>query len=120
MASHHWNELAGPEPTTPCERCGSTEWFIGTWSCIPDDCDHRWQCSTCGWPDLDAEWVRAMIESLRLKHRDVGDCWYSCPKSEGGCCNDDYADDECTCEADKHNATVDALLRHFDGREEAQ
>ena len=38
----------------------------------------------------------------QLKIRNHYECEYSCPKSEGGC-----ADDECTCGADSHNAEVE-------------
>ncbi len=50
-----------------------------------------------------------MLNSLRRKHHYVDDCWYSCPKAEGGCC-DDRRGGECDCGADEANATVDALL----------
>ena len=50
------------------------------------------------------------LRRLRRPHRDVEDCWYSCPKSEGGCCNDAIPADECDCGADTLNALVDALL----------
>lgn len=61
--------------------------------------------------------LRALAESLRIRHLNVEDCWYSCPKSEDGCCNDNYADGECICGADDHNARVDALLLLIDGSE---
>lgn len=37
------------------------------------------------------------------------DQWYSCPKAEDGCANEN-AGDECNCGADEHNAEVDALM----------
>jgi hypothetical protein len=46
----------------------------------------------------------------------VEDCWYSCPKAPDGCCNDNYAEDECICGADDHNARVDATLLLIDGQ----
>lgn len=49
------------------------------------------------------------LNRLRRKHYECEDCWYSCPKSEEGCCNDNMGDD-CTCGADTHNALIDALL----------
>ncbi len=50
------------------------------------------------------------VEALRRQHVWCDDCWYSCPKSEDGCCNDNYSPDECTCGADDHNARVDTLI----------
>lgn len=59
----------------------------------------------------------AAIEALRVPHLVVDDCWYSCPKaqrdwSEGSAsCNDDAkASGDCTCNADEHNAKVDAVI----------
>lgn len=55
-------------------------------------------------------------ELLKLKslaiwsHYSCDDCWYSCPKSEDGCCNEAEGD-ECNCGADKHNAEVEALFQ---------
>ena len=50
------------------------------------------------------------LEKLRISHyQNYEDCWYSCPKSPDGCCNDN-AGDECTCGADKHNAKLDEIL----------
>lgn len=55
-------------------------------------------------------------ELLKLKalamqsHYSCEDCWYSCPKSTGGCCNDAEGD-ECNCGADAHNAMVEALFQ---------
>ena len=50
------------------------------------------------------------LRRLRRPHHVSGDCWYSCPKSSEGCCNDACNEDECTCGADAHNALVDDLL----------
>jgi hypothetical protein len=60
--------------------------------------------------------LRALVESLRISHLYVEDCWYSCPKAPDGCCNDNYAEDECICGADDHNARVAAALRLIDGQ----
>lgn len=50
------------------------------------------------------------LHGLRASHRFVEDCWYSCPKSEDGCCNEAEGD-ECNCGADTHNARVDELIQ---------
>lgn len=55
--------------------------------------------------------VAALKESRRA-HDQCEDCWYSCPKSPEGCCNE-LAGDDCTCGADEYNAGVDALLREL-------
>ncbi len=49
------------------------------------------------------------LEKLRRHHTYCDDCWYSCPKAEDGCCND-QAGDECNCGADKHNAILDGII----------
>lgn len=58
---------------------------------------------------LDVEALRSGLEQLRRPHLECEDCWYSCPKSAEGCCND-LEGDECNCGADAHNAAVDSLL----------
>lgn len=50
----------------------------------------------------------AKLEGLKINHRIVEDCWFSCPKSEEGCCRPN--EKECNCGADKHNAEVDNLI----------
>ncbi len=53
--------------------------------------------------------IRKALEVLRLGHYTCEDCWYSCPKSEGGSC-DDRESDQCNCGADTHNAILDAII----------
>ena len=50
----------------------------------------------------------AKLEGLKVGHDTCEDCWYSCPKSDEGCCDD--RQEGCTCGADKHNAEVDSLI----------
>lgn len=57
--------------------------------------------------------IREALEKLRRKHDECEDCWYSCPKSEDGCCDDEQGD-ECNCGADKHNAILDTALSALD------
>ncbi len=33
-------------------------------------------------------------------HYECEDCWYSCPKSESGCCNDYMDKNKCACGAE--------------------
>ena len=55
--------------------------------------------------------LMAALESLRrTQHRECEDCWYSCPKSEG-CCNDDEPSDKCDCGMDRQNAIIDTALK---------
>jgi hypothetical protein len=64
-----------------------------------------------GWtpPDPDTVTIkRGELEKLRIAHYSCEDNWYSCPKSEDGCCNDMW--DECNCGADKHNAILETAL----------
>ena len=56
------------------------------------------------------------FEKLRKKHYYCEDCWYSCPKAEDGCCNEDFSDNKCNCGADEHNAILDEIIRRA-GRE---
>ena len=53
--------------------------------------------------------LRTWIDGNRRTHVQCEDCWYSCPKSEDGCCNEAMGD-ECSCGADETNAEIDALL----------
>jgi hypothetical protein len=50
------------------------------------------------------------LNQLRREHFECEDCWYSCPKSEGGCCNSEQGKD-CNCGADQHNAIIDAAIQ---------
>jgi len=42
-------------------------------------------------------------------HHNCEDCWYSCPKSEDGCCDEQWGD-ECNCGADKWNKEIKPIL----------
>jgi len=56
--------------------------------------------------------VRELVDSLekcKQGHYECEDCWYSCPKSEEGCC-DDRGGEECNCGADKLNVLIDAAV----------
>ena len=57
----------------------------------------------------EVERLREALTKLRVEHLYVDDCWYSCPKSIEGCCDDSKGDD-CNCGADAHNAVIDAAL----------
>lgn len=56
--------------------------------------------------------VRALIDALgnlaRRGHYYCEDSWYSCPKAEDGCANEN-AGTECNCGADEHNAKVEEI-----------
>lgn len=62
---------------------------------------------------------RLLLEALRNARRthweSYEDCWYACPKSEHGCCNDAEGDD-CNCGADNHNAAIDAIIGKVGGK----
>lgn len=49
-----------------------------------------------------------MTTGLRVPHYECEDCWYSCPKSTEGTCND-VKGPECDCGAEKYNAYIEAL-----------
>jgi hypothetical protein len=50
----------------------------------------------------------AKLEDLKVSHDTCEDCWYSCPKSKEGSCDNRQKD--CNCGADEHNAEVDSLI----------
>ena len=52
------------------------------------------------------------LEALKktVTHYTSEDCWYSCPKSEEGCCDENGGDD-CNCGADEIIAVIDAALQ---------
>ena len=57
------------------------------------------------------ERLRDALKSLRIdKHAECDDCWYSCPKSDSGCCDRDQPKDECTCGMDAQNEIIDKAL----------
>lgn len=60
--------------------------------------------SNVGLTDL----LGAMRELALRRHYYCEDSWYSCPKAEDGCANDDEGDN-CNCGADKHNAEVERV-----------
>ena len=57
--------------------------------------------------------LKETLPTLKISHNYCDDCWYSCPKAEGGCCNDAEGE-HCNCGADKHNAIIDALMRELE------
>lgn len=124
------------EKLLPCPFCGGK----GILSVYPYDnpvmfaveCDHC-KCSmgidydNCAMPDFQfgeedgaiAAWntrppnpLADVLRSMKREHIECEDGWYSCPKSEQGCI-DDEAGDECTCGADETNAMIDKALREY-------
>jgi hypothetical protein len=58
--------------------------------------------------------IQAIREVLvPREHYSCDDSWYSCPKSEDGCSNQDYGSD-CICGADEHNSRVIKALAALD------
>ena len=52
-----------------------------------------------------------LLQDMCYRHHDFcEDSWYSCPKAEGGCANEDYEEDECNCGADRHNKILDDTI----------
>jgi hypothetical protein len=41
--------------------------------------------------------VEHLAGLAKRDHTYCEDSWYSCPKAEGGCANDNYKNDECNC-----------------------
>lgn len=86
-----------------CEKC----YFVTEckYELNPADCKKRRTLSSHA---VLAE-VRAFLESSRKKHHYCDDSWYSCPRHEDGCANDDLID--CNCGADKYNMELDIILK---------
>lgn len=59
--------------------------------------------------EVECERLREALESLRSRHYECEDRWYSCPESEDGCA-DDRQGDECNCGANRRNEIIDAAL----------
>lgn len=57
------------------------------------------------------------LEKLRRGHYCCEDCWYSCPKTEDGCC-DDRKGDECDCGADEKNEILDNIIAYLTDNKE--
>ena len=51
-----------------------------------------------------------LLRRARRNHTYCEDSWFSCPKSDGGCANDDKGD-ECDCGADAWNAKLDSAIK---------
>lgn len=49
------------------------------------------------------------ITELKRSHYYCEDSWYSCPKAEDGCANEDEGPD-CNCGAEEYNAKIDAIV----------
>lgn len=54
--------------------------------------------------------ARDALEAAKIPHLTVQDCWYSCPESEDGCCDESETGCGCNCGANKHNAAIDKAL----------
>ncbi len=57
--------------------------------------------------------ILQLKELASEKHYYCEDSWYSCPKAEGGCFNDQYEKDECSCGADKRNAIIEKIIQEI-------
>jgi hypothetical protein len=51
--------------------------------------------------------------ALRPHYSCDEDCWYSCPKSEDGCC-DESQGSKCNCGADEHNQKVREIEKQIE------
>ena len=56
--------------------------------------------------------LREALAKQKQSHYSCEDCWYSCPMSEEGCCDDRQSG--CTCGAEAANTKIDALLSRPD------
>lgn len=64
------------------------------------------------WLAMTDEELKALAEDLAGGHAECEDCWYSCPLSTDGCCNDTKSKDVCTCGRDTRVARIyEALAR---------
>jgi hypothetical protein len=95
ITSTKWHAVA-------CEECGAQ----GPRQLNAEDAVTAWNC---GESVENIDKALQLLSKLYEKHYECEDCWYSCPKSDEGCCNE-YAEDGCTCGADKHNALIDEIM----------
>ena len=51
--------------------------------------------------------------TIGTRHSECEDAWYSCPKSEDGCANDNFSPDECTCGLDYRNEKASKVLSEY-------
>jgi hypothetical protein len=58
--------------------------------------------------------IKELLNSLHRKHLECEDCWYSCPKSDEGCCDSDKDKNVCDCGADYTNNKIDEILSLLD------
>lgn len=61
------------------------------------------------------EKIKKLAELAERQHYECEDSYYACPKAEGGCCNDEWGKDECSCGADTHNEKVRQLVASMRG-----
>ena len=61
--------------------------------------------------------AREALEQLKRDHYVCDDCWYSCPLSDDGCCDDDVPEDECNCGASEHNARIEKAITKLNALE---
>lgn len=52
------------------------------------------------------------LEKLRRGHYSCDDCWYSCPKSDEGCCSH-FTHTECDCGAEESNEVLDEIIAYL-------
>lgn len=54
-----------------------------------------------------------ILRKLLRNHYYCEDCWYSCPLSEDGCCDDREPEDKCNCGAEQTNMLVFSLAKEI-------
>lgn len=59
------------------------------------------------------EQLKAKLRECKRWHYYCDDCWYACPKSEDGCC-DESKGTECNCGAEEFNRELEEFLAKFD------
>jgi len=55
------------------------------------------------------ELIKELIQLAIKPHYYCEDGWFSCPKAEGGCYNDEYKEGVCNCGADENNKRVEEI-----------
>lgn len=56
--------------------------------------------------------ISFLHEECRMDHYYCMDPWYSCPKAESGCTNDDLGE-ECNCGAEQFNKKLDEVIKEI-------
>jgi hypothetical protein len=94
------------------EGYGSPTWVVRCSCGAEGPTDYSEEGAATAWNTRSPNPLVAVLRSMKRKHSECEDSWYSCPKSENGCANDG-AGDECDCGADNANEMIDKAIEEY-------